>query len=154
MESKIAGFQEAGEEATKRLDETLGNFLGGPNTGDEFVKQISGENETIRSVSTKLLGAVKMAVLAPCIKVHLNGAEAFTAGSADQVNFSQMANILERRVLAKRSQVKLLPDAVELADASAYTIFPELKEALGLIQKEVTERLLVMMQEAQTTQAR
>ena len=73
---------------------------------------------------------------------------AFTAGSADQVNFSQMANILERRVLAKRSQVKLLPDAVELADASAYTIFPELKEALGLIQKEVTERLLGMMREA------
>ena len=65
-----------------------------------------------------------------------------------QVNFSQMANILERRVLAKRSQVKLLPDAVELADASAYTIFPELKEALGLIQKEVTERLLGMMREA------
>ncbi len=96
----------------------------------------------------ELLGAVKMAVLAPCIKVHLNGAEAFTAGSADQVNFSQMANILERRVLAKRSQVKLLPDAVELADASAYTIFPELKEALGLIQKEVTERLLGMMREA------
>ena len=59
------------------------------------------------------------------------GAEAFTAGSADQVNFSQMANILERRVLAKRSQVKLLPDAVELADASAYTIFPELKEKAG-----------------------
>ena len=38
--------------------------------------------------------------------------------------------------------------AVELADASAYTIFPALKEALGLIQKEVTERLLGMMREA------
>ena len=83
-----------------------------------------------------------------CFRGILASARAFTAGSADQVNFSQMANILERRVLAKRSQVKLLPDAVELADASAYTIFPELKEALGLIQKEVTERLLGMMREA------
>ena len=34
------------------------------------------------------------------------------------------------------------------APAPAYTIFPELKEALGLIQKEVTERLLGMMREA------
>ena len=45
----------------------------------------------------------------------------------------------------RRSHAQVRP----LADASAYTIFPELQEALGLIQKEVTERLLVMMQEAQ-----
>ena len=41
---------------------------------------------------------------------------------------------------------------VDLAEGGAYAIFPELKDAMGLIQKEVAERLLAMMAEAQVSQ--
>ena len=102
----------------------------------------------------ELLGAIKIAVLAPCIKVNVSGGDALQAGSAEQVDFSHMRGLLEDKVLARWSSVKLLGDNVDLAEGGAYAIFPELKDAMGLIQKEVTERLLVMMQEAQTTQAR
>ena len=39
-----------------------------------------------------------------------------------------------------------------MAEGGAYAIFPELKDAMGLIQKEVAERLLAMMAEAQVSQ--
>ena len=45
-----------------------------------------------------------------------------------------------------------LTTQVDLAEGGAYAIFPELKDAMGLIQKEVAERLLAMMQEAQQPQ--
>ena len=83
-----------------------------------------------------------------------SGGETLNAGDASQVDFTQMRTLLEDKVLARWSSVKLLGDNVDLAEGGAYAIFPELKDAMGLIQKEVTERLLVMMQEAQTTQAR
>ena len=43
-----------------------------------------------------------------------------------------------------------VPDAcvVELADASAYTIFPELKETMQHVQDQVKDRLLAMMSTA------
>ena len=99
----------------------------------------------------ELLGAIKIAVLAPCIKVNVSGAggEALQAGAAQQVDFSIMRGLLEEKVLARWSSVKLLADGVDLAEGGAYAIFPELRDAMGLIQKEVTERLLVMMREAQ-----
>ena len=97
----------------------------------------------------ELLGAIKIAVLAPCIKVNVSGGEALQAGAAQQVDFSKMRGLLEEKVLARWSSVKLLADGVDLAEGGAYAIFPELRDAMGLIQKEVTERLLVMMREAQ-----
>ena len=52
-------------------------------------------------------------------------------------------------MLGRWSAVKLLGDGVDLAQGGAYAIFPELRDAMGLIQKEVADRLLAMMHEAQ-----
>ena len=82
----------------------------------------------------EMLGAIKIAVLAPCIKVNVPGGETLQAGDAAQVDFTQMRTLLEDKVLARWSSVKLLGDDVDLAEGGAYSIFPELKDAMGLIQ--------------------
>ena len=84
----------------------------------------------------EMLGAIKIAVLAPCIKVNVPGGETLQAGDAAQVDFTQMRTLLEDKVLARWSSVKLLGDDVDLAEGGAYSIFPELKDAMGLIQPQ------------------
>jgi hypothetical protein len=60
----------------------------------------------------EMLGAIKIAVLAPCIKVSIASGEALQAGAASQVDFTHMRALLEEKVLSRWSSVKLLGDAV------------------------------------------
>ena len=96
------------------------------------------------STLRELMGGIKIAVLAPCVKLHVNG-KASTAGSADQVDFGEMSRLLESSVLRRFSAVKLLDEQTPVQQDGAYAIFPALKATMGLVQKEVTSRLLGMM---------
>ena len=98
----------------------------------------------------ELLSAVKIAVLAPCLKLHINGAEPLHVGSAGQVDFSELTSMLEENVLKRFSQVSLLDSETQLqtGQGGAHAIFPELKETMACVQGEVRERLVAMMQTA------
>lgn len=98
----------------------------------------------------ELLSAVKIAVLAPCLKLHINGAEPLSIGSAGQVDFSSLSSMLEENVLKRFSQVTLLDSETPLATGAggAHAIFPELRETMASVQEEVRERLVAMMQNA------
>ena len=60
----------------------------------------------------------------------------------------EVSRVPRSQVLARRSQVKTVSDDVNLSEGGAAQIFPELKETMTLIQKEVTSRLLNMMRDA------
>ena len=99
----------------------------------------------------EFLSNVKIAVLAPCLRLHINGAESLHVGSAEQIDFGTLCGMLEAAVLKKYSQVSLLDANTPLAkggEAGAYDIFPELKEIMAHVQREVKERLVTMMQTA------
>ena len=67
----------------------------------------------------EILSAVKIAVLAPCLKLHVNGLEPRLVGSADQVDFGTIGTMLEAEVLSRCSRVHLLADGTTLEQASA-----------------------------------
>ena len=98
----------------------------------------------------ELLSAVKIAVLAPCLKLHINGADPLHVGSAGQGDFTHLSSMLEENVLKRFSQVTLLDSDTPLATGTggAHAIFPELKETMACVQGEVKERLVAMMQTA------
>ena len=96
----------------------------------------------------ELLSAVKIAVLAPCLRLHINGADPLHVGSAEQVDFGALGGMLEAAVLKRFSQVSLLEADTPLAQGGAHVIFPELKETMAHVQQEVKERLVAMMQSA------
>ena len=95
-----------------------------------------------------MLSAIKVAVLAPCIKLSINGGEGLHIGSPAQVDFTQVGAMLESAVLRRFSQVSLLDDETPLEAHGAHAIFPELREILAHVQREVQERLQNMMAEA------
>ena len=105
--------------------------------------------ETMASMR-ELLSAVKIAVLAPCLKLHINGADPLHVGSAGQVDFSSLSAMLEENVLKRFSQVSLLDADTPLATGAggAHAIFPELKETMASVQEEVRDRLVTMMHSA------
>ena len=136
--------------AAREECEALREQLGGEQRAHRKVRE---QQEVQGQINLReMLGAIKIAVLAPCIKVNVASGETLHAGAASQVDFTHMRALLEDKVLSRWSSVKLLGDAVDLAEGGAYAIFPELKDAMGLIQKEVAERLLAMMAEAQVSQ--
>mmetsp|Transcript_9822 Transcript_9822/g.22315 ORF Transcript_9822/g.22315 Transcript_9822/m.22315 type:complete len:158 (-) Transcript_9822:338-811(-) len=96
----------------------------------------------------EVVGAVRIAVLAPCVKLHLTDGTVVQAGSASQIDFDALGRLLEASVLARFSQVKLVSDDVQIVEGGASLIFPELKDTMMLIQKEVTSRLMAMMRDA------
>ena len=101
-------------------------------------RKLRGQQEAQAQINLReMLGAIKIAVLAPCIKVNVPGGETLQAGDASQVDFTQMRTLLEDKVLSRWSSVKLLADDVDLAEGGAYSIFPELKDAMGLIQPQL-----------------
>jgi len=96
----------------------------------------------------ELLSAIKVAVLAPCIKLHVNDSEPRHVGSPAQIDYEQLGSMLEAAVLNRFSQVRLLDTDTPLAHDGAHAIFPELKETMAHVQKEVRERLAAMMASA------
>ena len=96
----------------------------------------------------EVLSSVKIAVLAPCIKLSISGGggEPVQAGSPEQVDLARIGKMLEESVLSKWSKVSLLDDATKLEHSGAHAIFPELKETMSHVQREVRERLMAMME--------
>ena len=98
----------------------------------------------------EVLSAIKIAVLAPCLKLHVNGLEPTAIGSPNQVDFGQISALLEAEVLSRSSNVSVLADDTQLEQGSAHAIFPELNETMAHVQREVRERLVTMMSAAGT----
>mmetsp|Transcript_279 Transcript_279/g.721 ORF Transcript_279/g.721 Transcript_279/m.721 type:complete len:97 (+) Transcript_279:2-292(+) len=94
------------------------------------------------------MGAIRIAVLAPCVKLQIADSDTIQAGSPAQIDFRSMGQLLEETVLSRWSQIKTVSDDIELSEGGAGAIFPELKDTMTLIQKEVTNRLLTMMRDA------
>ena len=89
--------------------EALREQLGGEQRAHRTVRE---QQEVQAQVNLReMLGAIKIAVLAPCIKVNVANAEPLHAGSSSQVNYTQMRALLEDKVLSRWSTVKLLGDA-------------------------------------------
>ena len=65
-----------------------------------------------------------------------------------QIDYEQLGSMLEAAVLNRFSQVRLLDTDTPLAHDGAHAIFPELKETMAHVQKEVRERLAAMMASA------
>lgn len=108
------------------------------------LKRQSERERTMKEV----LSAIKIAVLAPCLKLHVNGLEPRLIGSPGQINFERMAAMLEAEVLVRASKISLLNEATPLDQGSAHDIFPELNETMEHVQREVRDRLLDMMSAA------
>jgi len=108
------------------------------------LKRQSERERTMKEV----LSAIKIAVLAPCLKLHVNGLEPRLIGSPGQINFERMAAMLEAEVLVRASKISLLNEATPLDQGSAHDIFPELNETMEHVQREVRDRLLGMMSAA------
>ncbi|KOO21100.1 hypothetical protein Ctob_001431 [Chrysochromulina tobinii] len=73
------------------------------------LKRQSERERTMKEV----LSAIKIAVLAPCLKLHVNGLEPRLIGSPGQINFERMAAMLEAEVLVlvRASKISLLNEA-------------------------------------------
>ena len=54
----------------------------------------------------QVLGAIKIAVLAPCVKLSIAGEVVMRAGDVHQVDFVRVREMLENAVLARCSQVQ------------------------------------------------
>ena len=107
------------------------------------------QRQSERELTMKeVLSAIKIAVLAPCLKLHVNGLEPRLIGSPGQINFERMAAMLEAEVLVRASKISLLNEATPLDQGSAHDIFPELNETMEHVQREVRDRLLDMMSAA------
>jgi len=66
------------------------------------LKRQSERERTMKEV----LSAIKIAVLAPCLKLHVNGLEPRLIGSPGQINFERMAAMLEAEVLVRASNLR------------------------------------------------
>jgi hypothetical protein len=109
--------------------------------------ELQRQSERERTMK-EVLSAIKIAVLAPCLKLHVNGLEPRLIGSPGQINFERMAAMLEAEVLVRASKISLLNEATPLDQGSAHDIFPELNETMEHVQREVRDRLLDMMSAA------
>lgn len=171
LASAVARAQEAegerarAEEALRReLDEAKADATAAREGAAELRKELEAAREAARVAQKQaerapaetmasmreLLSAVKIAVLAPCLKLHINGGDPLHVGSAGQVDFSSLGSMLEENVLKRFSQVSLLDSETPLATGAggAHAIFPELKETMASVQEEVRDRLVAMMHNA------
>ena len=70
------------------------------------------------------MGAIRIAVLAPCVKLHISDNEVMQAGTPGQVDFRSLATLLESSVLARWSQVRsmLIYGLVDLWFGSVFVL--------------------------------
>jgi len=94
------------------------------------------------------MGTIRIAVIAPCVKLHIKDSETIKVGSPLQVDFDAMGRILEQSVLTRWSQIKTFDDNMDMNEAVAGQIFPDLNAMLSRIQQEVSNRVLEMMRSA------
>jgi len=107
--------------------------------------------EATRSLAVReLLGSIRVAVLAPCVKLVVDGEVALRAGSPSQLDFQRVKNVLEKEVLARWSRVAELAGLDgDVADAAGPTgMFPELAVTMQHVTREVSERLVGMIKSA------
>jgi hypothetical protein len=99
----------------------------------------------------ELLGSIRVAVLAPCVKLVVDGEETLRAGSPSQLDFGAIRAVIEREVLARWTRVCQLPGDVGWeaeADANDAGIFCDLEVTMGHVTREVSERLVNMVKAA------
>jgi hypothetical protein len=112
----------------------------------------SGPDRAVTTVTRQnairdLLGSVRVAVLAPCVKLVVDGEETLRAGSPSQLDFGAVRDVLERQVLAKWTRVAELQGDVGEDDEAA-GMFRELEVTMGHVRREVSERLVRMVKAA------
>lgn len=108
---------------------------------------------TRKSAIRQLLGSIRVAVLAPCVKLVVDGEETLRAGSPSQLDFGAIRAVIEQKVLAHWTRVVELPSDVSEdvggEDTEAATdMFPELEVTMGHVTREVSERLVNMIKAA------
>ena len=149
MRQKLAAAEEAAEEAKAEAAAAKEEAKAAKAECEEAKADVQQQREAQKPPDMReLLSAVKIAVLAPCLRLHINGADPIQAGSAEQVDFGSLSGMLEEAVLKRYSQVTLLDGDTPLAQGGAHVIFPELKETMAHVQREVKDRLVMMMQSA------
>jgi len=108
-----------------------------------------GDEETAKAdLIQSIMGTIRIAVIAPCVKLHIKDSETIKVGSPLQVDFDAMGRILEQSVLTRWSQIKTFDDNMDMNEAVAGQIFPDLNAMLSRIQQEVSNRVLEMMRSA------
>ncbi|EOD22257.1 hypothetical protein EMIHUDRAFT_354726, partial [Emiliania huxleyi CCMP1516] len=109
------------------------------------------EAAAARRHAEDLLGSVRVAVLAPCVRLVVNDHEALRIGSPTQVDFDALARMIEAEVLARWTRLcgvpSDLPADAQLAAMRDGSLFPHilLEEHMQRVTEEVSGRLLRMI---------
>ena len=102
------------------------------------------------NVVRELLDSIRVSVMAPCVKIVVDGEETLRVGGPSQLDFEHVRRVIEAEILSRWTRVCQLGMAKnEAAGASSIAdMFPELDATMVHVTREVSERLLTMIKAA------